>query len=313
MLCLLSRKNHGLLLSPDNWTRGIDCCPEDTRDWCAAWGLDAKTHVELVPPLAGFVGSDLLAGVLATGLTAGPAGSLLIDFGTNSEMALWDGEVVWVTSAAGGPAFEGCGISCGMAAEPGAIYGAVMAGDAAGFVGSVLGGGQAKGFCGSGLVDIIAALLRTGGLKSNGRFSQPVAGQGLMLGKGLAGITLKSQDVDALQRAKAAIGAGVQCILAQAGMGLQDLQRICVCGAFGNHLDIGNAQEIGLLPAIPADRIELCTDTALLGCERMLLAPDGTAMLEPLKNKCRIINLSLVAGFDDRFIENLYLKPMVIA
>ena len=312
MLCLLARKNHGLLLSPDNWTRGVDCCPEETKGWWAGWGLAAETHVELVQPLAGFVGSDLLAGLVATGLTAGPAGSLLIDFGTNSEMALWDGEVVWVTSAAGGPAFEGCGISCGMPATPGAIYRAAMADDASGFVGSVIGGGQARGLCGSGLVDIIAALLRTGGLKSNGRFSQPVTGQGLMLGKGLAGITLKNQDIDALQRAKAAIGAGVQCLLAQAGMGVQDLQRICVCGAFGNHLDIGNAQEIGLLPVIPAEKIELCTNAALLGCERMLFTPDGTAMLEPLKEKCRIINLSLVSGFDDRFIENLYLKPMPI-
>jgi len=310
MLCLLSRENYGLLLSPDNWMRGVDCCPQDTQGWCAAWGLAPGTSIELVQPLAGFVGSDLLAGVAATGLTAGPAGALLIDFGTNSEMALWDGEVVWVTSAAGGPAFEGCGISCGMPAEPGAIYRAIMAGDASGLTWSVLGGGMAKGLCGSGLVDVVAALLRTGDLKKNGRFSQPIAEQGFLLSKGLAGITLKNQDIDALQRAKAAIGAGVQCLLAQAGMGLPELQRICVCGAFGNRLDIGNAQEIGLLPAIPAGRIELCGNTALAGCEQMLLAPEGAAMLESLRSRCRIINLSLVAGFDDRFIDNLYLKPM---
>jgi uncharacterized 2Fe-2S/4Fe-4S cluster protein (DUF4445 family) len=91
---------------------------------------------------------------------------------------------------------------------------------------------------------------------------------------------------------------------------LPELQRICVCGAFGNRLDIGNAQEIGLLPAIPAERIELCGNTALAGCEQMLLAPEGTAVLEPLRSRCRIVNLSLVAGFDDRFIENLYLKPI---
>ena len=77
--------------------------------------------MEVISPLAGFVGSDLLAGVLATRLTEQP-GSLLIDFGTNSEMALWDGQTLWVTSAAGGPAFESCGMQCGMPAEPGAIY-----------------------------------------------------------------------------------------------------------------------------------------------------------------------------------------------
>jgi uncharacterized 2Fe-2S/4Fe-4S cluster protein (DUF4445 family) len=78
--------------------------------------------VEVIPPLAGFVGSDLLAGVLATGMTARSRAALLIDFGTNSEIALWDGSRLWVTSAAGGPAFEGCGLSCGMPAESGAIY-----------------------------------------------------------------------------------------------------------------------------------------------------------------------------------------------
>jgi len=140
-----------------------------------------------------------------------------------------------------------------------------------------------------------------------------MAEKGILLSKEQGGITLKNQDIDALQRAKAAIGAGVQCLLAKAGMGGRDLRRICVCGAFGRQLDIGNAQEIGLLPAIPVERIELCGNTALAGCEQMLLSPDGTAMLEPLRDRCRIINLALAAGFDDLFIENLYLKSMPLA
>ena len=309
MCCLLVEKNYDLLLLPDNWMRGVDCRPAETRQWCAAWGLAAGAAVEVVQPLAGFVGSDLLAGVRATGLTDGPPGSLLIDFGTNSEMALWDGSVAWVSSAAGGPAFEGCGISCGMPAEPGAICQAALADDSA-FVLGVLGGGEAKGLCGSGLVDVIAGLLRTGQLKHNGRFTREIGDTGVLLSKDHGGITLKNRDIDALQRAKAAIGAGVQCLLGQAGMGIGDLRRICVCGAFGRQLDIGNAQEIGLLPAVPAERIELCGNTALAGCERLLLSADGPAVLEALKKKCRIINLSLVENFEELFIENLYLKPI---
>ena len=93
---------------------GCEIPPESTPE-------NPEAAVEVVSPFAGFVGSDLLAGVLATHLTDRPGG-LLIDFGTNSELALWDGATLWVTSAAGGPAFEGCGIQCGMPAEPGAIY-----------------------------------------------------------------------------------------------------------------------------------------------------------------------------------------------
>jgi len=311
MLCLLAAKNHGLLLLPDHWMQSIDCLPQATAEWCKAWGLAAATPVELVPPLAGFVGSDLLAGVLATGLTTGPVGAMLIDFGTNSEMALWDGEVVWVTSAAGGPAFEGCGISCGMPAAPGAIYRAVMNGDnPAEFLFSVLGGGQAQGVCGSGLVDIIASLLRMGKLKKNGRLCPSIADRGVGLFQGEVPLALKGQDIDALQRAKAAIGAGVQCLLEQAGMRLDDLQRLCVCGAFGRYLDITNAQDIGLLPAIPAAAIELCGNTALAGCERLLLSDDVKTVLQPLQHKCRSANLSLVSEFEDLFVENLYLQPM---
>ena len=89
--------------------------------WASELGIHPQATVEVIPPCAGFVGSDLLAGVLATRLTDQPGG-LLIDFGTNSEMALWDGRTLWITSAAGGPAFETSQVQCGMPAEPGAIY-----------------------------------------------------------------------------------------------------------------------------------------------------------------------------------------------
>lgn len=312
MLCLLSGRNHRLLLLPEYWMREVKCQPADTRAWCTDWGLETETPVEVVAPLAGFVGSDLLVGVLATGLCTGPPGSLLIDFGTNSEMALWDGETLWVSAAAGGPAFEGCGIRCGMPAIPGAICRAELADEATDFALTVLGGGQAKGICGSGLVDMVALLRRRGMLKANGRLLSPVGELGLTLREDLPDIRLNNQDVDALQRAKAAIGAGAQCLMSQAGIGLGDLRRLCVAGAFGRHLDIANAQAIGLLPAIPAETIELCGNTALAGCEQILLSPDGPAGLDQLREKCRTVNLSLISGFEDLFVDNLYLQPMAL-
>ncbi len=122
MLTLLAGKNADLLLRPEYWTAAVDCRPEDRQELLKGRRVDADVLLEIVQPLGGFVGSDLLADTLATGLTGDHGAGLLIDFGTNSEIALWDGHKLWVTSAPGGPAFEGWGIGYGMPAEPGAIY-----------------------------------------------------------------------------------------------------------------------------------------------------------------------------------------------
>ncbi len=154
MLALLSGRNAGLLLQPSHWMSAIDGLPDDTGAWAVAWGIHPQARIEVMPPLAGFVGSDLLAGVMTTHLTENGAGNLLIDFGINSEIALWDGQTLWVTSAAGGPAFEGSGIRCGLPAEPGAIHRVRLRNGALDF--AVIAGGEPRGICGSGLVDLIA-------------------------------------------------------------------------------------------------------------------------------------------------------------
>ncbi len=120
-------------------------------------------------------------------MTAQPKVSLLIDFGTNSEIALWDGSTLWVTSAAGGPAFEGSGLSCGMPAAPGAIYQIEQNELSQDFTFQVLAGADPKGLCGSGLVDLIACLLRTGTLNRKGKLTGEMAGDGFPLLKGSRG------------------------------------------------------------------------------------------------------------------------------
>jgi uncharacterized 2Fe-2S/4Fe-4S cluster protein (DUF4445 family) len=310
MLALLVERNYSLLLKPAYWTGEIDCRPAETVSWCDQWGIDSHAAVEVVQPLAGFVGSDLLAGVLATRLTGQPAGALLIDIGTNSEIALWDGETLWVTSAAGGPAFEGCGISCGMSAEPGAIYRIKAQLPAPGFRCEVIGGGRAQGICGSGLVDVIATLRKTGILNGTGRFIRDPSYDGLAVMEGQDDLSVTERDIDAFQRAKAAIGAGTKCLMEMAGMGLGDLQRICVCGAFGRFLNVPNAQSIGLLPVVPADGVELCGNSALAGCELLLFSRDKSGTLDALKRIARTINPAQAPGFEELFVENLYLRPL---
>jgi uncharacterized 2Fe-2S/4Fe-4S cluster protein (DUF4445 family) len=262
--------------------------------------------MDLVPPLAGFVGSDLLAGVVGTGLAERP-GSLLVDLGTNAEIALWDGAVLWVTSAAGGPAFEGSRARCGMPAEPGAIFRVDRPGGGA-LRCRVIGGGTAIGLCGSGLVDLISCLRAAGDLSETGRFTTPDPSSGFGI-RADPPLRLSAADVDAFQRAKAAIAGGVRVLLDHAGIRARDLARVCVAGEFGLHLDVANAAAVGLLPAVPADRVELCGNTALAGCERLLTAPATADAMARLRDRATVVNLARCPEFEDRFLEGLYLRP----
>ena len=308
MLSLLAGKNYAPLLQPENWTRRLDCQPQDVSFLRAAWGTGRNAVIRFVTPLGGFIGSDLLAGVIATRLTEQAAGSLLIDFGTNSEMALWDGHTLHVTSTAGGPAFEGCGISCGMPAGAGAIYRVAQDGDT-GFGIRVLGEVEPSGLCGSGLVDAVAWLRRNGRLDKVGRFSG-AGGAGFMLHEGERRIEVKPADIDVLQRAKAAIGGGVRWLCQRAGLELEALRQVYACGAFGHLLDVDNARQIGLLPPLPESAIRLEGNTALAGCEALLLSAEAERMLETLLAVSRVYNLAGEADFETLFVESLYLQPM---
>jgi uncharacterized 2Fe-2S/4Fe-4S cluster protein (DUF4445 family) len=323
MLALLSGHNYDLLLQPRHWMRPVDCLPDRTDLWALPLGIHPRAGIELIAPLAGFVGSDLLAGVVSTHLTEEGPGGLLIDFGTNSEMALWDGQVLRITSAAGGPAFEGSGISCGAPADPGAIYRVNFRRVNSRRVNprrvdsrneeldfAVISDSQPRGLCGSGLVDLIAGLVRSGSLISKGQFAPDVGRDGFVIARGERTMVLTKRDVDLFQQAKAAVGTGIQVLLTQASMGYNDLSRIYVGGSFGRFLDVANAQQIGLLPVIPPERVDLCGNTALAGCAQALLSSVAVRRLKELRDRTRIINLSHLPDFDDLFLSNLYLRPM---
>lgn len=308
MMGLLSGKNATLLLQPEYWTQPLDIQPDDTTLLQQAWGLSNNAIIRFMPSLGGFIGSDLLAGIIATRLIDQPAGALLIDFGTNSEMALWDGEKLRVTSTAGGPAFEGCGISCGMTGEAGAIY-RLKSGQDNHFQLGVLGQGEPKGVCGSGLVDAVAYLRRSGQLDKVGRY-QGISGDGFVLSATQPSIILKQSDIDVFQRAKASIGAGVCWLCHQAGISVAALSRVYACGAFGRLLDVTNAQVVGLLPPVPIDRVYLEGNTALAGCETGLLSSEGENLLAAIGAVLQVNNMAEDHTFESLFVANLYLQPM---
>jgi uncharacterized 2Fe-2S/4Fe-4S cluster protein (DUF4445 family) len=302
MLALLAKKHCEQLLQPSYRTQAIDC------------SLNRKTlqriPIDVIPPLAGFIGSDLLAGVLATRLTEHSQSALLIDFGTNSEIALWHSGKLWITSVPGGPAFEGCGISCGVAAEVGAISRINYDTHTHEFSGSLIGNGDIKGLCSSALCDVMACLLVTGQLKKNGRFAQAEAELDIHLVNLDYGFTLKKRDIDIFQRAKAATGAGIAQLLTIAGASVSDLTRLCIGGAFGQFLNISHAQAIGLLPNCEIEKVELCGNTALMGCEQLLTHYESHEQLNALRQHIHLINMSQVTTYEDAYVDNLYLQPI---
>jgi uncharacterized 2Fe-2S/4Fe-4S cluster protein (DUF4445 family) len=312
MLALLTGRGGDALLDPENWQRPVDCSPDDDAAWHAGWHMP-NARIEVLAPAAGFVGSDLLADVLATGLTEGPAGAMLLDVGTNIEIALWDGERLHVTSVPGGPAFEGGGVRHGMAAEHGAICNVARRPAGDGFELKVIGGGEARGLCGSGLIDAVAVLLRTGILKASGRFAVDCGAKGFLLDPADSRSAITGTAIDTFQRAKAAAASAMAVLLSQAGMGWEGIGRLCLCGAFGRTLDVGNAQAVGLLPPVPSAAVELYADATLAGCEMALLSPGAKTRLTHIARSLTLVNVSLVIEFEDRYIEELRLRPIAVA
>lgn len=308
MLTLLGGRNSALLLQPAQWTRPIECAPLDSAAWLGRWDIHPHAEVTVVEPLAGFIGSDLLAGLVAIDFVSGAAPALFIDFGTNSETALWDGETLWVTASAGGPAFETGGSGAGTTAEAGAIIHVRCGTETDSFEFDILGDDHAKGLCGTGLVDLVACLRRQGRLSATGNF--PDGASDYRFAAGGRHFTLTKRDVDQLQRAKAAVAGGIRALCRNAGIAVDELRRVSVAGAFGRHLDIGNAQAIGLLPPVAPGIVELCGNTALAGCGEILLSRSAESAAAQLRTSARVINLAHQAGFEEIFLTHLYLRPM---
>lgn len=307
MLALLTGQGGKALIDPANWQSSIDCRPENPAAWQAQWYMP-NADIILPQPVAGFIGSDLVANLIATRLTACQEGAMLLDIGTNTEMALWDGQRLYATSVPGGPAFEAVGISHGMPAEAGAIHRVQRC--SSGFDCETIGGSEARGYCGSGLADAIAVMVASGKLKVSGRFVDSPGAEGFALDPTNSRTAITGMDIDAFQRAKAATAAAMIELLAQAGMTWRDVKRLCVSGAFGRTLLVEHAQAIGLLPPIDPALIELRADTSLAGCEQGLILSDGAKCFAEMAAQIRTVNLSLVPDYEDCYIDHLRLSPI---
>ena len=257
---------------------------------------DAK--VCFLPCLGGFVGSDVLAGIIATGMAESAELVALADLGTNGEIVVGDRSGLICASTAAGPAFEAGRIRMGMRASAGAITGVSLRNGKLHC--HVLGEGHARGICGSGLVDAAAAGLNLGFLQSNGRFSD-----GSKEWKLLSPVSLSQGDIRELQLAKGAIAAGLRILLDQLGMKLNDLHKLHLAGAFGNYVNRESARRIGLLEVSPG-KIHSAGNTALRGAKMMLLSKTlFNTTMEQVRKMSRHLSLASDQNFHATFVESM--------
>ncbi|MBW1830776.1 MAG: hypothetical protein DRH23_05230 [Deltaproteobacteria bacterium] len=258
------------------------------------WALPGDPRVQFLPSLGGFVGSDILAGILATEMHRSEGIIALADLGTNGELAIGNRDRIVCASTAAGPAFEAGQIQMGMQATTGAIAGVEVA--AGELRCRVLGGGEPRGICGSGLVDAVACGLETGLIKSNGRLSR---GSISLAGR----VEITQQDVRQLQLAKGAVAAGIRILLGRLGAEASTVERFYLAGAFGNYVNPTSARRIGLID-FAAERIEPIGNASLLGTKLALFneALEGDHF-EALRNSVEQIPLGVDEDFQAYFIQ----------
>jgi uncharacterized 2Fe-2S/4Fe-4S cluster protein (DUF4445 family) len=266
------------------------------------WTSFPRAQVDFLPCLGGFVGSDIAAGILASGIHESKDLSLLMDLGTNGEVVIGNVERLLCASAAAGPAFEGARISCGMRASTGAIWKvANVGGD---MFCETLGQSEPTGICGSGLVDAIAACLDNRRISRTGRIAD---GSGkVMLHNN---VSLTQADVRQFQLAKGAIAASVLLLLEEWGATLDDVKSVTLAGAFGNYVSRESACRVGLLE-FPIDKIEAAGNTALLGAKIALCTEHSSDVLQSIRDRTVHISLNASPKFQDTYVEAMDLSPI---
>jgi uncharacterized 2Fe-2S/4Fe-4S cluster protein (DUF4445 family) len=265
--------------------------------------------VTIIPNLAGHVGGDINAGIVASRLLDQKELTLFIDIGTNGEMALTDGERTLVCSTAAGPAFEGACISQGMRASTGAIEKVEISGSEVTL--STIDNGAPVGICGSGLISAVSEMLRNGVIDATGRMDKKHPRVRLIGGKPVfvlaekpngdpVGLTQK--DIREVQLAKGAMQAGASIMLKILGRKPEDIRKVMLAGAFGNFIDREAASRIGLLPRIPLERIEPVGNTAGAGISMVLMNREEAALARGMAAHVEHVELAAWPEFDTEYM-----------
>lgn len=302
---------HHLFLNipPDTLARApyLPAMEEGLRLRARDYGLEMHPNAELIvlPVIAGYVGADTVACLLSGNWLERETRTLMVDIGTNGELVMGNRQRKVACSTAAGPAFEGARIQCGMRGVDGAVDRVWLEDGCIRW--HVIGEGEAKGLCGSGLVDLIAVLLKTGAIDESGRLAE---GEGFRLGD--TQVVLTQRDVREVQLAKAAISAGIQLMAEKLDMALTDIEEVDIAGAFGNYLNADSACDIGLIPDVLRTRIRKVGNAAGEGAKLALQYSGCWQDARRLAEETEFLELASIPVFQDTFVDALDFPDMEV-
>lgn len=284
--------------------------------------VNPETFIYLAPSVSSYVGGDITAGVLSSGIWNLDENILFIDLGTNGEIVFGNKEFLMTCACSAGPAFEGGEISCGMRAASGAIEKVKIDKKTHEPTINIIGGNKPLGICGSGIIDLIYEMMFTGIIDRKGkivknlnttriRFDEHGIGEYVMVFKEQYGIekdiSITDVDIDNFIRAKAAIYSGITILLNSLGMDFTMIDKIYIAGGIGNSLNIEHSVKIGMLPDVDEGKISYIGNSSLMGCYLTLMSEDARHKLEKIANNMTYVELSVEPGYMDEFVSACFL------
>lgn len=272
-----------------------------------------------VPGVSTYVGGDITAGVLSTGLNESDELTMLVDVGTNGEIVVGNKEWMASCSASAGPAFEGSGLTCGMRASKGAIQVAKIDNEF-NVRFETIGDNKPRGICGSGYIDLLAELFKTNVITRDGKINNAIRSQRIRKNEhGYEFVVVKKKDADAdrdiviteedienVKRSKGAIFSAIATLFNKVGLNPRDLRRAFIAGGFGTCLNIENAITIGLLPDIDRNIYNFAGNTSLVGSQQVLLSYEAMKKAEDIARKITYIELSVEPGYMEEYVSSLF-------
>lgn len=280
--------------------------------------INPRGLIYALPSISAYVGSDITAGILVTGIDLRDELSLFIDVGTNGEVVVGNREWAMACSASAGPAFEGSGVTCGMRATGGAIERVQITPERQ-VLYSTVADRPPRGICGSGLIDLIAELYRTGVLDRSGTITADgervrmtdFGPEFIVVPRDEASteddIVITQPDIRNLLRSKAAIYAAVSTLLQTVGLDYHSIKAVYVAGGFGNYLDVRNAITVGMLPDLPGEKIRFVGNTSVAGARQCLISSEALEYAESISEKVTYVDLMSNPRFMEEFMSALFI------
>jgi uncharacterized 2Fe-2S/4Fe-4S cluster protein (DUF4445 family) len=288
----------------------LDGRRESTELLCLAWQLGLRVHPKArvwgAPIIASHVGADVAADLVATGVGTRPRVEMLVDAGTNTEVVVAANGRIVAASCPAGPAFEGWEVTCGMQASEGAIESVSIGPDGA-FELETVAGEAPAGLCGSGLIDLIAELLRAGRMTPKGVFSDRSYSLDVAPDQG---IVFTRADASALAQAKAANTVGQWILLRELGLDPGDVDALYLAGGFATHVDVANAIAIGFIAPVPEEKVVKAGNASLRGARDLLLSASARAQLAGLVRRIEHVELETTPDFFELFVDGCQFKPL---